>query len=112
MKNRLMLPNGLYQCFAQSLKVQSATHKKKGGFLKKQSRLFAAEFLKKGKLFHSTLQMGNTSFPKFKMHQDEGSSSASCLLSSCSIGTSIFKFLTLGCSDISTEHLIFNLENV
>ena len=108
MKNRLMLPNGLYQCFAQSLKVQSATHKKEGKVSKKkQSRLFAGEFLKKGKLFHSTLQMGIRRFQSSKCIKTKGVE-----VLHASIGTSIFKFLTLGCSDISTEHLIFNLENV
>ena len=94
MKNRLMLPNGLYQCFAQSLKVQSATHKKR--FLKKQSRLFAGEFLKKDKLFHSTLQMGIRRFQSSKCIKTNGVE-----VLHASIGTSIFKFLTLGCSDIS-----------
>ena len=104
MKNRLMLPNGLYQCFAQSLKVQSATHKKKKGrFLKKSNQ----DSLKKGKLFHSTLQMGIRRFQSSKCIKTKGVE-----VLHASIGTSISKFLTLGCSDISTEHLIFNLENV
>ena len=79
------------------------TQKKKGRFLKKSNQ----DSLKKGKLFHSTLQMGIRRFQSSKCIKTKGVE-----VLHASIGTSIFKFLTLGCSDISTEHLIFNLENV